>query len=325
MPGWWASRSRPEHAQPAGELFQAGVIHRGLAFLQVVDQQVADGLAGQVVPVDHLLGGALARGAQLPQPRRRGRAEDPQLAQQPVAGSSIGPGGAEHVSLGVQQLQQVADLDVGEHPALGGHDHRGPAQRVRAGRLRPRPPGIGRTAPAAGRSPAGHGMRPWPGPGSACRIRWDQPGQRRAHDVAAEAASSAAAACSPAGPGRAAAASHRAGSSATRPPGGLGAAGQPALLPAAAVLVFQPVQQQPQPADAAPGRRACRTAPASCSRTCSRAARWPASPAAPAAAGTGSALPGSPPAIPPRPRAARPTARGHDVCFPNSTSRLSGR
>ena len=132
---------RPEHAQPVSELFQAGVIDRGLAFFEVGDQQVTDGQAGQVVPVDHLLGGALARGAQLAQPHRRGGAEDPHLAQQPVAGSSVSPDGAEHFSLGVQQLQQVADLDAGEFPALGGHDHRGPAQRARAGGLRHRAAG----------------------------------------------------------------------------------------------------------------------------------------------------------------------------------------
>ena len=42
--------------------------------------------AGELVTADHLLGRALARGAQLAQPGRRGRAEDPHLAQQPVAG-----------------------------------------------------------------------------------------------------------------------------------------------------------------------------------------------------------------------------------------------
>ena len=131
----------PEHAEPVGELFQAGVIDRGLAFFEVVDEEVTDGQAGQVVPVDHLLGGALARGAQFPQPRRRGGAEDPHLVQHPVAGGGPGPDGAEQVSLGVQQLQQVADLDAGEFPALGGHDHRGPAQRVRAGGLRHRAAG----------------------------------------------------------------------------------------------------------------------------------------------------------------------------------------
>ena len=126
----------PEHAQPVGQLFQAGVIDRGLAFFEIVDQQVTDGLAGQVVPVDHLLRGALACGAQFAQPHRCGRAEVSQLVQQPVAGSSIGPGGAAHVSLGVQQLQHVAGLDAGQCPAFGGQDHRGPAQRVSAGGLR---------------------------------------------------------------------------------------------------------------------------------------------------------------------------------------------
>jgi len=58
-------------------LLQAAVVHRRLAFSQVVDEQVADGPAGELVTVDHFLGRALAGGAQLPQPGRRCRAEDP--------------------------------------------------------------------------------------------------------------------------------------------------------------------------------------------------------------------------------------------------------
>ena len=55
----------PEHAQLAGQLLQAAVVHRWLAFPQVIDEQVTDGLAGKLVTVDHLLRRALARGAQL--------------------------------------------------------------------------------------------------------------------------------------------------------------------------------------------------------------------------------------------------------------------
>ena len=241
----------PEHAQPAGQLFQAGVVHRGLAFLQVVDQQVADRPAGQVVPVDHLLGGALARGAQLPQPRRRGRAEDPHLAQQPVAGGGPGSGGAEHVGLGVQQLQDVADRDAGEHPALGGHDHRGPAQRVTCGRSSaPGRRARRRTGPRAARSPAGHGMRPWPGPAQR-RIRRLTSQARDGRTMSAPIGGDQrrAAARQPARPGTpAAACSQPGGQLPPGGPGGLGAAGQPALLPAVAVLVLQPVQQQAPPA-----------------------------------------------------------------------------
>jgi hypothetical protein len=94
----------PEHAQPAAELLQAAVVDRWLAFAQVVDEQVADGPAGELVTVDHFLGRALSRGAQLAQPGRRCRAEDPRLAQQPVAGGAVASGRAVHLSLGVQQL-----------------------------------------------------------------------------------------------------------------------------------------------------------------------------------------------------------------------------
>ena len=125
----------PEHAQAAGQLLQAAVVHRWLAFPQVIDEQVTDGLAGKLVTVDHLLRGALARGAQLAQPRGRCRAEDPHLAQQPVAGGIIGPGRALHPGLGVQQLQDIADPDIGQLAAPGGQDDCGPAQRVTAGGL----------------------------------------------------------------------------------------------------------------------------------------------------------------------------------------------
>ena len=94
----------PEHAQAAGQLLQAAVVHRGLAFPQVVHQQVTDGLAGKLVAVDHLGGRALARGAQFPQPGRRGRAEDAHLAEQPVAGGGVAPGCAADLSLGVRAV-----------------------------------------------------------------------------------------------------------------------------------------------------------------------------------------------------------------------------
>ena len=64
-------------AQVVGQRVHAGVVQGGLAFPQVVHQQVADRAAGQPVAVDQLLGGALPAGAQLPQrrraPARRGR------------------------------------------------------------------------------------------------------------------------------------------------------------------------------------------------------------------------------------------------------------
>ena len=59
-----------------------------------------------------------------------------------------------------------------------------------------------------------------------------------------------------------------AGSRCHQAPGSLGAAGQPALLPAAAVLAFQPVQQRLQPPGfARAGRRPGAQLP-TCSRPC---------------------------------------------------------
>jgi hypothetical protein len=94
----------PEHAQTPAELLQAGVVDRWLAFPQVVDEQVADGLAGEPVTADHFGGRPPSCGAQLAQPGRRCRAEDPHLARQPVAGSAVASGRAVHIGLGIQQL-----------------------------------------------------------------------------------------------------------------------------------------------------------------------------------------------------------------------------
>ena len=85
--------------------------------------------------VDQLGGRALPRGAQLAQPGRSCRAEDPHLAEQPVAGGAVASGRTVDVGLGVQQLKEIPDGDVGQHAALGGQDDRSPAQRAGAGRL----------------------------------------------------------------------------------------------------------------------------------------------------------------------------------------------
>ena len=231
----------PEHAQLAGQLFQAAVVHRRLAFAQVIDEQVTDGLAGELVPVDHFLGRALAGGAQLAQPGRRCRAEDPCLAQQPVAGGTVAAGRAVHPGLGIQQFQQIPDPDIGQRAAPGGQDDRGPAQRVAAGCFR-----HGRVAVAycpQPREPVRVADR-GDGAGQLAVITsaGRQPRQRRPHDVGAD--------------GRDQRRDQR-GYRRDRVPGppqpvarqlppsgcgSVGAAGQPALLPAAAILSGQPVQ-----------------------------------------------------------------------------------
>ena len=63
--------------------------------------------------------------------------EDPHLAQQPVAGRAVASGRAVHLSLGVQQLQNIPDGDAVQRAAPGGQDDRGPAQRVTAGGFGP--------------------------------------------------------------------------------------------------------------------------------------------------------------------------------------------
>jgi hypothetical protein len=312
---------RPEHAQLAGQLFQAPVIHPGLAFPQVVHQQVTDGPAGQVMPVDHLLRSPLARGAQFPQPAGRCRAEGPQLAKQPVTGRGRGPGGAEHAGLGVQQLQQVADPDAVEHPALGGHDHRGPPHRMGAGGCRHRA-----ARPVLAQVPeprealrvaeCGHGARQFgvaSGP--------DQPGKRRAHYVAGDHRDQRRR--QRAGP------AHAREVPAARPPGGqlppggpglLGAACQPPLLPAVTVLVLQPVQQQAppclMPACGCPARQVFHLIPAGPGGGPARSRRTRREPG-----------PCRPVARQPhrRGRGRRPHGHRHDVPFPNSTSSVSGR
>ncbi len=71
-------------AQEVGQVLQACVVQRGLTLPQVVDQQVADRAALEVIAVDELFWGELAGGAEFPQPGWRLDAEDPHLVQHPV-------------------------------------------------------------------------------------------------------------------------------------------------------------------------------------------------------------------------------------------------
>ena len=147
-----------------------------------------------------------------------------------------------HVGLGVQQFQHIPDGDAGQHAAPGGQDDRGPAQRAAAGGLRhcgiavtqgPQPRETFRVAERR------HGAGQLRVITSAGR----QPRQRRADDVGADRRDQ----------GRDQRGHRRdrlpgpaepvAGQLPPRGSGSIGAAGQPALLPAAAVLTRQPVQQ----------------------------------------------------------------------------------
>ncbi|WP_230493350.1 hypothetical protein [Mycobacterium intracellulare] len=115
----------PEQAaEEIGEAVQAGVVQGGLAFLEVVHEQIADGTADQPVPVDQLLRCALPDRAQLPQSRRRIGAEDTHRAQYPVEQMRGARSGAERHGLSVEQFEHVADGDVGNGAALGRQDQR---------------------------------------------------------------------------------------------------------------------------------------------------------------------------------------------------------
>jgi hypothetical protein len=112
-----------------GEHLQAGVVHGGLAFPQVVHEQVADGAALQLVAVDELLRRELASGAEGPQPLGCLVPEDPHLAEHPVEDLVIPCRAGEALGLAVHQLQHVADGDISEHSALGRDDLGAAAQR----------------------------------------------------------------------------------------------------------------------------------------------------------------------------------------------------
>src|SRR5680860_1055451 len=116
----------PEQAaQEARERRQARVVQGGLAFTQVVDEQVADRAADQPVAVDQLGAGALPAGAQLAQRRGSVGTQHPHRVQRPVEQVGGPDRGAAGVRLDLQQLQDVAGGDVVEGSALGGQDQRG--------------------------------------------------------------------------------------------------------------------------------------------------------------------------------------------------------
>ena len=91
MPGWWASRSAqnsPASCWASGSRLR--VVERGLAFLQVVDEQVADRAAGELVAVDQLARGCAARRVRSWGSEAGGApAEDAGLAQQPVEHGAV--------------------------------------------------------------------------------------------------------------------------------------------------------------------------------------------------------------------------------------------
>ena len=115
-------------AQVVSQGPQAVVVQSGLAFAQVVHEQVADGPAGELVAVDQFVGGLLASGAQLPQPGWSLVTEDPQLVQNLVErGPSPGHPASTLVSTSSSSRTSPTMMSVSA-AALGSDDHRGPLQ-----------------------------------------------------------------------------------------------------------------------------------------------------------------------------------------------------
>ena len=105
-----------------------GVVDGGLAFPQVVHQQVPDGPALDVVPVDQLLAAELALRSQRPG-RRHLVCQDAGSSQQLVEVRAAGTVAVLQVLGDPQQLQAVADGDVSDQAAFGRQDGRDPALR----------------------------------------------------------------------------------------------------------------------------------------------------------------------------------------------------
>ena len=236
--------------QVVGEVLQAGVVHRGLAFPQVVHEQVTDGPAAQLVAVDQFARRELARGAERPQPPGRLVSEDPQLAQHPVEDLVILGRAGEALGLAVHQFQRVADGDIGQHAALGGDDLGAAPQREargNGGHVRVGVAQLAKTREPEGVAGAGQVAGQRALAGRACH----QAAQRGADKIAADHQDQRSGQLS-AQPARLPAALLLPGDR-HPPPGtarGVGAAGHPAFLPGLSRLIGQPVQQPAQPADA---------------------------------------------------------------------------
>ena len=242
--------------QVVGEVLQAGVVDRGLAFRQVVHEQVTDGPAVQLVAVHQLAWRQLARGAERPQPPGRLVPEDPQLAQHPVEDLVILGRAWHDRRLAVHQLQRVTDGDIGQHAALGRDDLRAAPQREARGDGRYARVGVAQLAKT--REPfrvadAGQVAGQRALSGRACH----QAAQRGTDNIAADRHDQRPGQLS-AQPAHVPAALALPGDRHLPPVAarGVGAAGHPALLPGLARLTGQPVQQPAQPARCAcPGRR----------------------------------------------------------------------
>jgi hypothetical protein len=227
-------------AELLGEGVQACVVQGGLAFLQVVDQQVTDRAPGQLIAVDQLGRAALPDGQQLGQRGRCVRAEGTGLAQQPPRHRAVITAPAVALLLCIQQFQEVADGHVGQRAALGRDEDRCPAdggipRRVgdlaglAGGGTQPGEPGrVAAGFQGAGQPPRADASRGQPAQrrpddvGGSCQDQPDRQQVQPLEHVHAVVIQPPGAVQFPVRPG------------------GLSAAGQPALLPGAAGLAGKP-------------------------------------------------------------------------------------
>jgi hypothetical protein len=195
------------------------------------------------MPVDELGDRALTQTADLPQCGDV-RAEYPCLAQHPERRRRRTRAATDRL-FDVEDLQHVADGDVGRRAALGGDDHRAPnhdvAQSVTPDRrillaqaTQPLEPAAVAAVDHVADQPAFLPAGQQPFQRGPHHVRADEHQQRAGHPIQ-PALGVLAMAAQPL----------------LRPPrpaltGGVGAAGQPALLPRIAWLVGEPVQQQRQ-------------------------------------------------------------------------------
>ena len=232
---------------------EAGVCERGPPLAQVVHEEVADRAAGQVVPVDELLGRPLTEmgSAEHPHCRRGLGREDADGVEHLIEVRALAASATLIVMVGqLQQLNAVADRDVADPAALGGQDDRDPVQRAPGG-----DPAY--YALAAGGLQGGEPLRVT----DPCHLVRDapdrpggqQPGNARADDIAAgqhqqprrddrvDVRPVSGGPARPLQPLHGNVLPARVG-----PPAGIHAAGDPALLPRPPRLCLQPVQEPEQ-------------------------------------------------------------------------------
>ena len=110
-------------AEVERQRFETGVVQGGLAFTQVVHEQVAHRSTGETIAVDQFLRCALpVGGAQLVQGCRGGVVEDAGSAEDSVERAGAAAAFGVDVALGVEQFEDVADGDVGDRAAFAGQD-----------------------------------------------------------------------------------------------------------------------------------------------------------------------------------------------------------